>query len=154
MFDDLIEMVDAADPMLWEVDRDQLAAMYLEAEDMARYGNAAKAALARHIAERFDEPLTLDNGTVLVPTTTTKRTAFRKGELFAEVVGRFGRWLIDPESGERVQAVEPSTVERFFEPATGRTRAWFDADVDLDAFCKVERDVPTLDVVKGRRPPR
>lgn len=154
MFDDLIEMVDAADPMLWEVDRDQLAAMYLEAEDMARYGNAAKAALARHIAERFDEPLVLDNGTVLVPTTTTKRTAFRKGELAAVVVERFGRWLIDPETGERVLSMEPSIVDQFFEPATGRTRAWFGASVNLDDYCTVERDVPTLDIIKGRRPPR
>lgn len=154
MFDDLIELVDAADPMLYDVDRETLATMYEQAEEMARYGNAAKAKLGKHIAERFDEPIVLDNGTILVPTTTTKRTAFRKGELAAEVVDRFGRWLIDPESGERTFTVDPATVARFFEPATGRTRVWFEADVDLDSFCKVERDVPTLDVVKGRRPPR
>lgn len=154
MFDDLVEMVDAADPMLWDVDRETLATMYVQAEEMARYGSAAKAKLAAHIAERFDEPITLDNGTVLVPTTTTKRTGFRKAELAAVVLDRFGRWLIDPESGERVQALTPATVDRLFEPAVGRTRAWFDAEVNLDDYCKVERDVPTLDVVKGRRTPR
>lgn len=152
-FDDLIEMVDAADPMLYDVPREQIVQMWRDADEMARYGREAKAKLTKHIAERFDEPIDIGNGTVLVPKTETKRTGFRKTELHQLVVARFARDLAVPGEGGLVRAFDEEVVRRFYDVATGRTRTWRDAGVNLDEFAaNVEHGVPTVEVVTGRRP--
>lgn len=143
----MIELVDAADPKLWEVDKESIAEMYLRAEEMARYGREACTKLRRHIGERFDEPIVLSNGWVLKPTTEDKRTGWQKAELRTEVFERFGREVVTAD-GVPARMLDADTVNKFFDVATGRGRTWRNAGIDLDRYCTVERDQPTVEIVK------
>lgn len=147
MFDDLIELALAEDPMLDELEREDVAELYVRAVEMRDIAANAVRKLGEHIGTRFDTPVTLANGWVVKPQPwAKKRTGWNKPALWEQVWSR-ARWLIDPESGERVQALAKPTVDQFCDVNTTRTRVWKQAGVDLDEYCTLT-PAPTVEIVK------
>ncbi len=146
MFDDLVELALAEDPMLDEVSREDVAELYVRAVEMRDIAAFAVRKLGEHIGERFDTPVTLANGWVLQPSVDIRRTGWRKGDLIDHVKDTMSVIYVDRE-GEPVSVLPDAVIRDLFEPATGRTKNWRARGINPDDWCDVAK-IPSVKVVK------
>lgn len=146
MFDDLIELALAEDPMLDELEREDVAELYVRAVEMRDIAANAVRKLGEHIGARFDTPVTLANGWVLQPSVDVRRTGWRKSDLIDHVKDTLSVILVNRE-GEPISVLPDAVVRDLFEPATGRTKNWRARGINPDAWCDVTK-VPSVKVVK------
>lgn len=146
MFDDLIELAMAEDPMLDELEREDVAELYVRAVEMRDIAANAVRKLGEHIGGRFDTPVTLANGWVLQPSVDVRRTAWRKGDLEDRVKDSMSVIMIN-SAGEQVPVLPERIIRDLYELATGRTKNWREHGVNPDEYCTVTK-VPTVKVIR------
>lgn len=146
MFDDLIELGLAEDPMLDELDREDVAELYVRAAEMRDIAQNAVRKLSEHIGRRFDTPQILSNGWVVKPDVSVSRTGWRNAELWERFYEVAAQTYVDV-NGEKVDAVPKRAVETLLDLGKGKTRAWREFGVRLDDYC-TKTETPTVKVIR------
>lgn len=147
--DDLVEIAlsDRPSSGLADFSRAELADMYVRASELAGLLSTAKSKLAAELALVLDTPMLLPNGWIIKPTRTARRVGWHTEELIARLTEYCTRWLVDPESGEKVAALDPRRVSAVFEPAKGRTRNLVAAGIKVSELC-TEEWTDTIEVIR------
>lgn len=146
MFDDLVELAMAEDTMLDELERDDVAEMYVRAAEMRDIAMNAVRKLGEHIGRRFDTPLVLSNGWVLQPDVTVSRKAWRKADLWERFYEVAASEYISAD-GTVVEAIPKRLCESLLDLGTGKQRAWTAYGVRLDDYCD-KTETPGVKVVR------
>jgi len=138
----------SADPDLHLLDRAELIDAWLKVSDLASIAYTAKRKIEHQLALILDTPEVLPNGSVIKATRKVSRTKWRKSDLWEALERRFmGRSLVDPDSGERVWAIDPKRAKAVLDVAIGRTRNLREAGIDIADWCD-EQWEDAVEVIK------
>ena len=143
VLDDLVTMAKAD---MTTVDLEALTALADRISQAIKLLQAEQTWLRSILAHRIPRGQRQVSPSGMVYTTShkPKRKGFKKPALIAKVKEIYGRVLIDPATGERVEALTYDAFE-LLDVATGRERKWRDAGVNLNDFADVDES-PTLEV--------
>lgn len=146
-FDTLLDIGLAADTGLDALDTAELAELWRRCEQYQSLLAAARKKIGDSLVLIMDRPIVLDD-VVLKRRSVCKRSGWDKPRLVDALTEWARRRLIDQETGEVVDALDPRKVTAAFEPATGRTKFLIETvGLRLGEFC-TEEWVDELEKVK------